>query len=67
MFEPIILPSGELVNRTTAERLVMSDGVDPFTRAPMGKIEDLKPNDELREKIHAWIRSKGLDPATCQT
>ncbi|CAD7948482.1 unnamed protein product [Amoebophrya sp. A25] len=65
LVDPVTLPSGNKVNRATAERIYMSDAVDPFTRQAF-TMADIEPDDELREKVHAWVRSRGIDPATLQ-
>ncbi|CAD7965456.1 unnamed protein product [Amoebophrya sp. A120] len=54
MNDPVELPSGNIVNRDTAERIAMGDGMDPFTKASFTK-KDLKPAHELRKKIYQFF------------
>lgn len=53
MTDPLILPSGNIVDRSTISQHLLSDETDMFTRRPM-KIEDVVPADDLRERIEAW-------------
>ncbi|XP_013398421.1 ubiquitin conjugation factor E4 A [Lingula anatina] len=55
MKDPVILPSGQVVDRSTIARHLLSDQTDPFNRSPL-TMEMLKPHDELREKIKLWIQ-----------
>jgi ubiquitin conjugation factor E4 A len=55
MMNPVILPSSRVtVDRSTIARHLLSDQSDPFNRSPL-TMEDILPDDELREKIHKWI------------
>jgi len=38
-------------------RHLLSDQTDPFNRSPL-TMEQIKPNDELKRKIQAWIAEK---------
>ncbi|KAJ4294551.1 Ubiquitin conjugation factor E4 [Kalmusia sp. IMI 367209] len=54
MEDPVILPmSRQTIDRTTVRSMLLSDPHDPFNRAPL-TIEEVIPNDELREEIQAW-------------
>ena len=54
MEDPVILPiSRQVVDRSTIMSHLLSDAQDPFNRTPL-KIEDVLPNDALREEIKAW-------------
>ena len=53
MTDPVILPSHNIVDRSTITQQLLSNPLDPFTRAPM-KIEDVEPAVELRARIDAW-------------
>jgi ubiquitin conjugation factor E4 B len=54
MEDPVILPiSRQIVDRSTIMSHLLSDAQDPFNRTPL-KIEDVLPNDALREEIKAW-------------
>lgn len=53
MSDPVILPSQNIVDRSTIIQHLLSDETDPFTRQPM-KIEDIVPADDLRQRIDSW-------------
>ncbi|CAN9315065.1 unnamed protein product [Alternaria alternata] len=54
MEDPVTLPvSRQIVDRGTIQAHLLSDPHDPFNRTPL-KIEDVIPNDELREEIQNW-------------
>ncbi|KLU81655.1 ubiquitin conjugation factor E4 [Magnaporthiopsis poae ATCC 64411] len=53
MKDPVRLPSGNVVDRSTITQHLLSDAKDPFTRQPMS-IDDVVPCDELRAQIEAW-------------
>ena len=53
MKDPVILPSHNIVDRSTIIQHLLSDPTDPFTRSKMS-IEDVQPATELREQIEAW-------------
>lgn len=54
MEDPVTLPvSKQIVDRGTIQAHLLSDPHDPFNRTPL-KIEDVIPNDELREEIQNW-------------
>ncbi|KAL5115041.1 Ubiquitin conjugation factor E4 [Pleosporales sp. CAS-2024a] len=54
MEDPVILPiSKQIVDRSTIQSHLLSDPHDPFNRTPL-KLEDVIPNDKLREEILAW-------------
>lgn len=54
MEDPVILPrSRQTVDRTTVRGMLLSDPIDPFNRTPL-TIEEVIPNDALREEIQAW-------------
>lgn len=55
MTDPVILTtSNNIVDRSTICRHLLSDQKDPFNRSPL-TLDMLKPHDELRTKIHAWM------------
>jgi ubiquitin conjugation factor E4 B len=55
MRDPVTLPSSrQVVDRSTVRSHLLSDPTDPFNRVPL-KIEEVLPNDELKERIEAWI------------
>lgn len=57
MTDPVVLPSQNIVDRSTISQHLLSDETDPFTRRPM-KIEDVVPADDLRTRIEAWKAEK---------
>ncbi|KAJ1919311.1 Ubiquitin conjugation factor E4 [Mycoemilia scoparia] len=58
MKDPVLLPtSGNIMDRATIKGYLLNDPRDPFNRKPL-KIEDLVPQDELRERIIAYRESK---------
>ena len=54
MTDPVLLPSGQTMDRSVIERHLLSSLTNPFTMEPMTP-EDLKPNEDLREEIENWI------------
>eukprot|EP00396_MALV-II-16_sp_LP-1_P000354 gene354-265_t len=59
MADPVKLPSGNIMDRAVIERHIMSSDNDPFTRDPLS-ISELVPDTELKEKIHAFCKEKGI-------
>jgi ubiquitin conjugation factor E4 B len=58
MEDPVILPSSKMiVDRVTIETHLLSDPKDPFNRANLKK-EELIPNDDLKERIIKYKKSK---------
>ena len=57
MMDPVILPSGHYVDRSTITQHLLNDPIDPFNREEM-TIEDVKPATELKEKMTKWIEAK---------
>ncbi|KAG8164062.1 hypothetical protein KVR01_005980 [Diaporthe batatas] len=57
MKDPVILPSQNVVDRSTIIQHLLSDEKDPFTRQPM-TIDDVVPADDLRRQIEAWKAEK---------
>lgn len=58
MRNPVRLPtSGAIIDLSTIKSHLLSDATDPFNRAPL-KLEDVKPADELRQEIEAWIQQR---------
>lgn len=54
MEDPVTLPiSKQIVDRSTIQSHLLSDPHDPFNRTPL-KLEDVIPNDALREEILNW-------------
>ena len=58
MVDPVKLPhSGQIVDRSTIARHILSDQTDPFTRAPL-TMDMVMPADELREEIVKWMEER---------
>lgn len=57
MKDPVVLPSQNIVDRSTIIQHLLSDEKDPFTRVPM-TIDDVVPADDLRQRIEAWKAEK---------
>ncbi|CAB9526533.1 conjugation factor E4 [Seminavis robusta] len=57
MKDPVILPSGTIVDRPTITQHLLNDATDPFNRAPM-TVEDIKPATELKEEMNKWLEEK---------
>jgi ubiquitin conjugation factor E4 B len=58
MEDPVRLPtSGQVIDRSTIRAHLLSNPRDPFNRAPL-RIEDVVPDDELRERIQAFVRER---------
>jgi len=57
MKDPIILPSGHYVDRSTITQHLLNDPIDPFNRVPMS-LEDIKPATELKLRMEKWLEEK---------
>jgi len=55
MSNPVKLPSGNLVDKTTIIQHLKNDTSDPFTRQEL-KEEDLVYDDELKKRIDEWMQ-----------
>merc|ERR1712001_216735 len=54
MMDPVRLPnSGQIVDRSTIARHILSDQNDPFTRSPL-TLDMVIPETELRNRIDNW-------------
>jgi ubiquitin conjugation factor E4 B len=59
MRDPVELPSGNVLDRKVAMRIIMSGDYDPFTKVPM-KAEDLKPRPDLKAQLDAFCAQHGI-------
>ncbi|KXJ96819.1 ubiquitin elongating factor core-domain-containing protein [Microdochium bolleyi] len=66
MKDPVILPSQNIVDRSTIVQQLLSNPLDPFTRTPM-TIDDVVPADDLRERIAAWKAERTEQAKAAQT
>lgn len=58
MLDPVTLPSSKnTVDMSTIKSHLLSDPTDPFNRVPL-KLEDVRPNPELRRRIEAYRAEK---------
>eukprot|EP00341_Mesodinium_pulex_P008505 CAMPEP_0116900210 /NCGR_PEP_ID=MMETSP0467-20121206/8572_1 /TAXON_ID=283647 /ORGANISM="Mesodinium pulex, Strain SPMC105" /LENGTH=61 /DNA_ID=CAMNT_0004573389 /DNA_START=2707 /DNA_END=2892 /DNA_ORIENTATION=- len=60
MEDPVMLPSSEvIVDRHNIVRHLLSDKMDPYTRAPL-TIEELVPRDDIKKKIEEYKKEKKM-------
>ncbi|KAL2891200.1 Ubiquitin conjugation factor E4 [Ceratocystis lukuohia] len=57
MKDPVLLPSQNIVDRSTIVQHLLSDAKDPFTRQPM-TIDDVIPDSDLKDRISKWKEEK---------
>lgn len=58
MKDPVKLPHSNIsIDRSVIKAHLMNDPTDPFNRTPL-KIEDVKEDVELRDKIRAWVKKR---------
>lgn len=57
MKDPVLLPSGHYVDRSTITQHLLNDPIDPFNREPL-TIDQVKPATELKEKMNQWLEKK---------
>lgn len=57
MDEPVLLPSGTIMDRAIIERHLLNSNTDPFTRQEL-TADMLRPADELKRKILDWVKNK---------
>ncbi|XP_059618779.1 ubiquitin conjugation factor E4 B [Phlebotomus argentipes] len=57
MSDPVILPSGAIMDRPIIIRHLLNSNTDPFNRQLLTE-DMLQPATELKEKIQAWKREK---------
>uniref|UniRef100_A0A182U099 Ubiquitin conjugation factor E4 B n=1 Tax=Anopheles melas TaxID=34690 RepID=A0A182U099_9DIPT len=55
MTDPVILPSGTIMDRAIITRHLLNSSTDPFNRQPLTE-DMLKPATELKERIQQWIK-----------
>ncbi|CAB4059974.1 UBE4A [Lepeophtheirus salmonis] len=56
--DPVTLPdSGQIVDRSTIARHLLSDQSDPFNRMPLS-MDRILPNEALKEEIHEWMKKQ---------
>lgn len=58
MSDPVKLPaSGQIVDRQTIARHLLSDQSDPFNRMPL-TLDKVIPQTELKQEIQDWVATK---------
>ncbi|XP_077458565.1 ubiquitin conjugation factor E4 B isoform X1 [Stigmatopora argus] len=57
MTDPVMLPSGHIMDRSIILRHLLNSPTDPFNRQPLTE-SMLESIPELKERIHAWMREK---------
>uniref|UniRef100_A0A182NE96 Ubiquitin conjugation factor E4 B n=1 Tax=Anopheles dirus TaxID=7168 RepID=A0A182NE96_9DIPT len=55
MTDPVVLPSGTIMDRAIITRHLLNSSTDPFNRQPLTE-DMLKPATELKERIQQWIK-----------
>uniref|UniRef100_H3DCI3 Ubiquitin conjugation factor E4 B n=1 Tax=Tetraodon nigroviridis TaxID=99883 RepID=H3DCI3_TETNG len=57
MTDPVMLPSGNVMDRSIILRHLLNSSTDPFNRQPLTE-SMLESVPELKERIQAWMREK---------
>jgi ubiquitin conjugation factor E4 B len=57
MTDPVLLPSGDTMDRANITRHLLTDETNPFTRQPL-KASDLVPNEALKAEIETWVSER---------
>lgn len=57
MDDPVLLPSGKVMDRSVIVRHLLNSSTDPFSRQPLSE-DMLKPAPELKQRIEAWKQEK---------
>ncbi|XP_061397398.1 ubiquitin conjugation factor E4 B [Musca vetustissima] len=57
MSDPVVLPSGTIMDRAIITRHLLNSNTDPFNRQPLTE-DMLVPNIELKERIDAWRKEQ---------
>lgn len=57
MDDPVMLPSGKVMDRSVIMRHLLNSSTDPFSRQPLSE-DMLQPAPELKERIEAWKQNK---------
>uniref|UniRef100_A0A182JGK6 Ubiquitin conjugation factor E4 B n=1 Tax=Anopheles atroparvus TaxID=41427 RepID=A0A182JGK6_ANOAO len=55
MTDPVVLPSGTIMDRAIITRHLLNSSTDPFNRQPLTE-DMLQPATELKERIQKWIK-----------
>ncbi|XP_028308658.1 ubiquitin conjugation factor E4 B isoform X2 [Gouania willdenowi] len=57
MTDPVMLPSGNVMDRSIILRHLLNSPTDPFNRQPLTE-SMLESVPELKERIHSWMKGK---------
>ncbi|EFA08149.1 ubiquitin conjugation factor E4 B [Tribolium castaneum] len=57
MTDPVLLPSGQVMDRSVIMRHLLNSSTDPFNRQPLTE-DMLQPVNELKERIRIWKSEK---------
>ncbi|XP_047992257.1 ubiquitin conjugation factor E4 B [Leguminivora glycinivorella] len=57
MTDPVLLPSGKVMDRSVILRHLLNSSTDPFNRQPLTE-DQLRPAADLKERIIQWQREK---------
>lgn len=57
MSDPVVLPSGTIMDRAIITRHLLNSNTDPFNRQNLTE-DMLVPNIELKERIDAWRKEQ---------
>ncbi|KAF7278364.1 hypothetical protein GWI33_008496 [Rhynchophorus ferrugineus] len=57
MTDPVLLPSGQIMDRSVIMRHLLNSNTDPFNRQPLTE-DMLLPADDLKERIRIWKSEK---------
>ncbi|XP_050295346.1 ubiquitin conjugation factor E4 B isoform X2 [Anthonomus grandis grandis] len=61
MTDPVLLPSGQIMDRSVIMRHLLNSNTDPFNRQPLTE-DMLLPVEELKERIRIWKSEKTRAP-----
>ena len=57
MDDPVLLPSGKIMDRAVILRHLLNSSTDPFNRQPLTE-DMLTPVDDLKQRIEDWKKQK---------
>ncbi|CAB3376749.1 Hypothetical predicted protein [Cloeon dipterum] len=57
MDDPVILPSGKVMDRAVIIRHLLNSSTDPFNRQPLSE-DMLQPATDLKQRIEEWVKEK---------
>lgn len=57
MDDPVVLPSGKIMDRSVIMRHLLNSNTDPFNRQPLSE-DMLQDATELKQRIQEWKNKK---------